>query len=75
MNRAMSDDLHIQFQKAISMLRSTIEEFDDEQWVHGISWFQTPARDPYHTVKALGAYFSDSSSEQESDYGHGYGAP
>ena len=72
MNRAMSDDLDIQFQKPISMLRFTIEEFDDEQWVSGISWFQTPARVAYHTVEALDAYFSDSSSEQEFDYGLRY---
>ena len=62
MSRIMTDDLLDQFQKAISMVRFTAEEFDDAQWLSGISWFET-----------LDFYFSGKRDGQEFTYGHRFG--
>ena len=75
MNRTMTVDLLDQFQKAISMVRFTIEEFDEEQWLSGISWFQTPARVGYHLVESLDFYFSGKRDGEEFAYGHRLGGP
>ena len=73
MSRIMTDDLLDQFQKAISMVRFTAEEFDDAQWLSGISWFQTPARVGHHLVETLDFYFSGKRDGQEFTYGHRFG--
>ncbi len=70
MTRIVTDDLLDQFQKALSMVRFTVEEFDDEQWLSGISWFQTPARVGYHLVESLDFYFSGKRDGQEFAYGY-----
>jgi hypothetical protein len=75
MSRIMTDDLLDQFKRAISMIRFTVEEFDDEQWLSGISWFQTPARVAYHLVETLDFYFSGKRDGQEFTYGHRFGGP
>ena len=75
MSRVMTDDLLEQFKRAISMIRFTVEEFTDEQWLSGISWFQTPARVGYHLVEALDAYFCGKGDGQEFGYGHRFGGP
>jgi uncharacterized damage-inducible protein DinB len=73
MSRVVVDDLLDQFQKAISMVRFTVEEFDNEQWLSGISWFQTPARVGYHLVESLDLYFSGKRDGQEFAYGYRFG--
>jgi uncharacterized damage-inducible protein DinB len=75
MSRVLTDDLLDQFGKAISMVRFTIEEFDDEQWISGISWFQTPARIGYHIVETLDFYFSGKRNDQEFEYGYRLDGP
>ena len=75
MSTVITDDLLDQFQKAISMVRFTIEEFDDEQWLSGISWFQTPARVGYHVVESLDFYFSGKRDGREFEYGYRFGEP
>ena len=75
MSIKLTEDLLDQFEKALSMLRFTIEEFSDEQWVSGISWFQTPARVAYHAVESLDFYFSGKRDGQEFDYGHRFAGP
>lgn len=69
MGKTMTDDLLNQFHRAISMVRFTIEQFDDDQWISGISWFQTPARVGYHLVESLDAYFSSDGDGKEFAYG------
>jgi uncharacterized damage-inducible protein DinB len=73
MSRAMTDDLLDQFQRAIGMVRFTVEEFEAEQWRAGISWFQTPARVAYHLVEALDGYFWGQADGQEFPYGYRLG--
>jgi uncharacterized damage-inducible protein DinB len=75
MNRTMTDDLLGQFQRAISMVRSIIEKFEDEQWLSGISWFQTPARVGYHLVESLDFYFSGKRDGEEFTYGYRFDGP
>ena len=75
MSRIITDDLLDQFQKAIAMTRATIEEFDDQQWLSGISWFETPARVAYHLVESLDFYFSGKRNDEEFSYGHRLGGP
>jgi uncharacterized damage-inducible protein DinB len=75
MSRIVTEDLLDQFQKAISMVRFTVEEFDDEQWLSGISWFQTPARVGYHLVESLDFYFSGKRDDQQFTYGHRFDGP
>ena len=75
MSRTMTDDLLDQFQRTISMVRFTVEEFEPEQWRSGISWFQTPARVAYHLVEALDAYFWDQEDEGKFTYGYRLGGP
>lgn len=75
MNRTMTDDLLEQFQKAISMVRSIMEEFTEEQWLSGISWFQTPARVGYHLVESLDFYFSGKRDGEEFAYGYRFDGP
>jgi uncharacterized damage-inducible protein DinB len=75
MNRTVTDDLLEQFQRTISMVRFTIEEFDDEQWLSGISWFQTPARVGYHLVESLDFYFSGKADGEEFTYGYRFDDP
>lgn len=75
MSRVVTDDLLDQFHRAISMVRFTVEEFDDEQWRSGISWFQTPARVGYHLVETLDFYFSGKRDGQEFTYGHRFDGP
>jgi uncharacterized damage-inducible protein DinB len=75
MSRIMTGDLLDQFHRAIAMVRFTVEEFDDEQWLSGISWFQTPARVGYHLVETLDFYFSGKRDGQEFTYGHRFGGP
>ena len=75
MSRIVTDDLVDQFQKAISMVRFTVEEFDGEQWLSGISWFQTPARVGYHLVESLDFYFSGKRDDQEFAYGYRFDGP
>ena len=69
MGRAMTDDLFDQFQRAISMVRFTVEEFEAEEWTSGISWFQMPARVAYHLVEALDAYFWGGAEGEKFTYG------
>ena len=57
MNKVMTGDLLDQYRRTISMVRSTIGKFSEEQWVSGISRFQVPARVAYHIVECLDAYF------------------
>ena len=57
MSTTMAEDLCDQFMKAIAMVRFTIEEFEDDEWTSGISWFMTPARLALHTALALEGYF------------------
>jgi uncharacterized damage-inducible protein DinB len=73
MSRIVTGDLLDQFQRAISMVRFTVEEFDDEQWLSGISRFQTPARVAYHLVEALDAYFWGNGEGEEFTYGQRFG--
>ncbi len=73
MSRIITEDLLDQFQKAISMVKFTIEEFDEEEWMSGISWFQTPARIGWHIVETLDFYFSGKKNAQEFKYGYRFG--
>lgn len=75
MTRILSEDLLDQFRKAISMVRFTIEEFDDEQWTSGISWFETPARVAHHTIDALDFYFSGKREDEELESRRRFGGP
>ena len=38
MSKILTRDLLNQYERAIAMVRFSIEEFDDEQWRTGISW-------------------------------------
>jgi len=53
----MVEDLLVQIKRAIGMLRFTIEEFEEDEWLSGISWFYTPARVAMHTALAMEGYF------------------
>ncbi len=75
MGKVLTRDLLNQYERAIAMVRFTIEEFDDEQWLSGISWFQTPARLGYHVIEALDFYFSGKRDGTEFQYGHRFGGP
>ena len=75
MSITMTEDLLDQFQKALSMLRFTVEEFSDEQWISGLSWFQTPARVAYHAVESLDFYFSGKRDNREFEYGYRFDGP
>ena len=55
--RVAGEDLLDQFNRAIAMVRFTIEEFEEDEWTSGISWFYTPARLALHTIVALEGYF------------------
>ena len=57
MSVPMIEDLLDQIKKAIGMLRFTIDEFDDDEWLSGVSWFCTPARLATHTALSLEGYF------------------
>ena len=57
MSVTMAEDLLDQFKRAIAMVRFTIEEFEEDEWTSGISWFYTPARVALHTALALEGYF------------------
>ncbi len=58
MNREAVCDLVDQYQRSFHMLTEEIQRFDDEQWVKGISYFQTPARQAMHIFDCLDYYFS-----------------
>jgi hypothetical protein len=75
MSKVLTRDLLNQYERAIAMVRFTVEEFDDEQWLVGISWFQTPARLGYHIVETLDFYFSGKRNGKEFQYGHRFGGP
>ncbi len=64
MGVTMTEDLLDQIKKAIAMLRFTIEEFGEDEWTSGISWFYTPARLALHTALALEGYFFDRADGQ-----------
>jgi uncharacterized damage-inducible protein DinB len=53
----MTEDLLDQTRRAIGMLRFTIAEFEEDEWLSGVSWFYTPARVAMHTALALEGYF------------------
>lgn len=57
MGVTMIEDLLVQIKRAIGMLQFTIQEFDEEEWLSGISWFYTPARVATHTALSLEGYF------------------
>ncbi|MCP4535812.1 MAG: DinB family protein [Chloroflexi bacterium] len=70
MGIVLRDDLLDQFLKAISMVRFTIGEFEEKEWMTGVSWFQTPARIGWHIVETLDFYFSGKRNAQEFKYGY-----
>jgi len=73
MSTIITDDLLDQFLKAISMVRFTNKEFEDEEWMSGVPYFQTPARIGLHTVESLDFYFSGKKNAEEFKYGHRFG--
>ena len=72
MSKAVTGDLLDQFQRTISMVAFTVEEFEPGQWRSGISWFLTPARVAYHLVEALDAYWAKEEG-QAFTYGYRFG--
>jgi hypothetical protein len=74
MSTVLTEDLLDQYNRAISMLRTTIGKFDEEQWTSGISWFQSPAKVAYHVIECLDAYFREE-PDAEYAWGHRFGAP
>jgi hypothetical protein len=67
-------DLRDQFQRAFGTVRSSIEQFDEKQWLSGLSWFQKPARVAYHLVESLEVYFSTKEENEAFTYGRRFGA-
>jgi hypothetical protein len=74
MRTSLTDDLLDQYKRAISMLRTTIGKFDEEQWASGISWFQSPAKVAYHVIECLDAYFRED-PDGPYTWGYRFGAP
>jgi len=64
MGKTAINDLVDQYQRAFRMLYSTLEEFDVEQWVTGISFFQVPVKLAMHVVDTLDYYFSGKTQKQ-----------
>lgn len=71
----MKEGLLDQFQKSVSLVRFTIEKFDDEQWFSSISWFQTPARGGDHLIESLDFYFPGIRDHQKLVNGFSLGGP
>lgn len=58
MNKTVVNDLVDQYQRAFRMLYTTLEEFSEQQWLTGISFFIIPVRLSLHIVDTLDYYFS-----------------
>jgi hypothetical protein len=54
------------------MLESTIEEFDDQQWITGFSILQVPVKLAIHILDTLDYYFCGKPSDQYT-WGHRFG--
>ena len=74
MSTVLTEDLLDQYRRAISMLRTTIGKFTEEQWTSGISWFQAPAKVAYHGIECLDAYFRED-PDAPYTWGYRFGAP
>ena len=48
-----------QYDRTFSLLRRSVECFDAEQWMKGISSFEVPVKVAYHTLQCLLFYFRD----------------
>ena len=76
MSRTLTQDLHQQFQRTAGMVRGVIQEFDEDQWRAGISWFLIPARLSLHLIESLEVYFTPKSDYEDKGrfpFGRGYG--
>ena len=70
MAKTLLEDLRDQFQHTFRMLEAEIKRFSSEQWLKGISPFQTPAVQAMHLYDCLDFYFCGKS---EYDWGHRFG--
>lgn len=62
----------VQFEKTINITRKLIRSFSEEQWMHGISDFEVPAKVAYHLVDCLDLYFREN-REGKYPWGHKFG--
>jgi uncharacterized damage-inducible protein DinB len=72
MAKEIVSDVLDQYRRSFRMLYSEIERFSDEQWVKGISVFQTPVRQAMHALDCLD-YYSCGRSGDQYDWGHRFG--
>jgi DinB superfamily len=63
MSQVLIKDLQDQFKRSISMVRTTINRFNAQQWQSGIPRFRLPSTLSYHIVECLDYYFRDPSQE------------
>ena len=59
-------------ENAIALVAETIRQFDQEQWLSGIEFFQVPAKIAYHIVDCLDFYFREDPGA-EYEWGHRFG--
>ena len=69
MSKEAVNDLINQYQRAIGILYSEIERFNDSQWITGLDDFLVPVKIAYHIIDCLDYYFSGKVPE---DYLWGY---
>ena len=72
MSDAVVQDLTRQYQHTFKILVEEIERFTDEDWLKGITFFQTPVVQAMHILDCLDFYAGEDTG-QAYTWGHGFG--
>jgi len=72
MTHAMVDDMIAQYRHTFRILYEEMSRFNDEQWLKGLSLFQTPVNQAMHIFDCLDFYFREDCA-QDYPWGHRFG--
>ena len=72
MAHVLCDSLLDNCRNAIAQVVEVTQQFDREEWLKGIDFFQVPAKIAFHIVDALDYYFRENPDE-EYKWGHRFG--
>jgi hypothetical protein len=70
--RILCDSLWENCHSALGLVAETVGQFEPEQWIEGVDFFQVPAKIAYHIVDTLDYYFREEPGG-EYTWGHRFG--
>ena len=59
MARELCESLWSQWEHALNMMQTSIQEFTPEQWSKGFPGFETPAKVTYHNTDVIDFFFRE----------------